>query len=88
MVSQDNRTAATGGSTLESMGGSISIGQAPDIYIGMHQDEEMRLENRLRVKLLKSRNGPRDITADLDWEPEFMRFGQADGDRSRAFART
>ena len=54
LVSQDNREAAQGGSTLSSMGGSISIGQAADIYVGMHQDEEMRAQNRMTVKLLKS----------------------------------
>src|ERR1035437_2049423 len=77
LVSQDNLEAATGGSRLAMMGGSISIGQAADIYIGMHQDEEMRAQNRMTVKLLKSRNSLRDKTADLLWDPAHMRFGAA-----------
>lgn len=77
LVSQDNREAAQGGSTLATMGGSISVGQVGDIYIGMHQDENMRTANRMAVKLLKVRNGARDRTANLDWDPSHMRFAPA-----------
>lgn len=77
LVSQDNREAAKGGSTLDTMGGSISVGQVADIYLGMHQTEDMRAQNRMSVKLLKVRNGPRDKTVDLLWDPSHMRFGAA-----------
>lgn len=87
LVSQDNREAAQGGSTLASMGGSISIGQVGDIYIGMHQDEEMRAQNRMEVKLLKSRNSARDKSVNLHWDPAHMRFGPAK-EGAEAFTRT
>jgi replicative DNA helicase len=77
LVSQDNREAAAGGSTLASIGGSISVGQVGDVYLGMHQDDEMRAQNRMAVKLLKVRSGPRDKTVDLLWDPAHMRFGAA-----------
>lgn len=80
MVSQDQRGSAEDGSTERNMGGSISVLQAADLYIGMMQDESMRLQNRMRVRLIKNRNGP-PAEADLSWHPETMKFGpwQDDG---------
>lgn len=83
LVSQDNRDAATGGSTLSSMGGSISVGQVGDVYIGMHQTEAMRANNRMEVRLMKVRNGPRDKHVDLAWDPSHMRFGPATDEASQ-----
>jgi replicative DNA helicase len=77
LVSQDNRDAAETGSTLSTMGGSISVGQVGDVYIGMRQTDEMRAMNRMEVKLLKIRNGARDKPVLLDWDPSHMRFGPA-----------
>lgn len=76
LVSQDNREAAQGGSTMATMGGSISVGQVADVYLGMHQTEEMRAQNQMSVKLLKVRNGARDKTADIGWDPSHMKFGE------------
>lgn len=76
LVAQDNRDAAQSGSTLDTMGGSVSIGQVADVYMGMHQTEDMRAQNRMSVRLLKVRNGARDKTADIGWDPAHMRFGE------------
>lgn len=78
LVSQDNRGAAETGSSLSTMGQSISVGQVADVYIGMHQTEDMRAAQRMSVKLLKVRNGPRDKVVDLLWDPSHMRFGEAE----------
>lgn len=73
MVSQDQRSAAESGSTESNMGGSVSVLQAADIYMGMHQDDAMREQKRLALRLLKNRNGPPAET-DILCDPEFMRF--------------
>lgn len=73
MVSQDTRGSAEDGSTESNVGGSISVLQASDLYIGMKQNEELKLENKMIVRLLKNRNGPPAESA-LVWEPERMYF--------------
>jgi replicative DNA helicase len=73
MVSQDQRNSAEDGSTESNMGGSISVYQAADIYIGMMQNQEMRENKKLNTRLIKNRNGApgeQDVLCD----PEFMRF--------------
>ena len=73
MVSQDQRTSANEGSTERNMGGSISVLQAADIYIGMMQDDEMKEQKRILMRLLKNRNGSPG-ESDVLFEPEFGRF--------------
>lgn len=72
MVSQDGRSAAQDGSTDQNMGGSISVYQAADIYLGLHQSDEMYAQERMEVRLLKSRRGERKKTAYLSWMPSTM----------------
>lgn len=73
MVSQDQRSSAQEGSTESNMGGSISVLQAADIYIGMMQDEEMREQKKIMMRLLKNRNGaPGEYPVMCD--PEFGKF--------------
>lgn len=74
MVSQDGRDAAENGSTRSNMGGSISVYQAADIYIGLHQTDDMYDNDRMEVRLLKVRRGKRQPKAYLHWEPEHMTF--------------
>lgn len=74
MVSQDQRGSADQGSTETNMGGSVSIYQASDVYIGMFQDDDMRAQDRMRIKMLKFRHGPRAET-DMFWSPKKMEFG-------------
>ena len=78
MVSQDGRDAAKNGSTEENMGGSISVLQAADIYIGMHQTEEMYFDEEMEMRLLKGRRGARirsrNRSVRLRWAPATMTF--------------
>lgn len=73
MVSQDQRNSADEGSTESNMGGSISILQAADIYIGMMQNEEMRAQKKLNMRLIKNRRGAPG-ESDIFCNPEFMEF--------------
>lgn len=73
MVSQDQRNSANEGSTESNMGGSISVLQAADIYIGMMQNDEMREQKKLNMRLLKNRNGSPG-ESDVLLEPEYMKF--------------
>lgn len=73
MVSQDQRNSANEGSTEANMGGSISILQASDLYIGMMQDEDMRAQKKLNIRLIKNRRGA-PSEANMYCNPEFMEF--------------
>lgn len=73
MVSQDQRNSAEDGSTESNMGGSVSVYQAADIYIGMMQNQEMREQKKLTTRLIKNRNGSPG-ESDLMLDPEYMRF--------------
>jgi replicative DNA helicase len=73
MVSQDGRSSAEEGSTRSNMGGSISVYQAADVYLGLMQDEPMRAINKMRVKMLKFRHGP-NAEVDMLWQPETGTF--------------
>jgi replicative DNA helicase len=75
MVSQDQRGSASDGSTESNMGGSIAILQAPDMYIGMMQDQVMYEENRMKMRLIKNRRGKHGAETDVAFEPEYMRIG-------------
>lgn len=77
MVSQDQRGSAEQGSTETNMGASVSVYQAADVYIGMYQDDTMRAQNKMRVKMLKFRHGPR-AEVDMLWTPATMEFGPYD----------
>jgi replicative DNA helicase len=82
MVSQDGREAAKDGSTEENMGGSISVYQAADIYLGLHQSEEMYAQQRMEIRLLKNRRGKKMPSAYMRWIPETMDFEYIDPDAS------
>lgn len=86
MVSQDQRASADQGSSETNMGGGVSVFQAADLYIGMMQDDTMRAQNKMRIKLLKNRHGARG-EVDMWWSPERMEFGPYEG-QSSAFAKT
>jgi replicative DNA helicase len=73
MVSQDQRNSAQEGSTESNMGGSISVLQAADIYIGMMQNEEMKEQKKILMRLIKNRNGSPG-ESDILFEPEFGKF--------------
>jgi replicative DNA helicase len=75
MVSQDGRDAAEGGSSRTNMGGSISVYQAADLYLGMMQDEGMRAQSKMRIKMLKFRHGPL-AEVDVVWDPSTGTFAK------------
>lgn len=73
MVSQDQRNSAEDGSTESNMGGSVSVYQAADIYIGMMQNQVMREQKKLNTRLIKNRNGAPG-EQDVMCDPEYMIF--------------
>lgn len=75
MVSQDGRGSAEDGSTDRNMGGSVSVYQAADIYIGLHQSDDMYAQDQIEVRLLKNRSGERKRNAHLRWRPSHMEIG-------------
>lgn len=88
MVSQDGRDAAENGSTRSNMGQSISVYQAADIYLGLHQTDDMYAQDRMEVRLLKARRGQRKPKAILHWEPATMDVYYIDdeaGDHAQSF---
>jgi replicative DNA helicase len=93
MVSQDGRDSFENGSSETNSGGSISIYQAADIYVGMHQNDAMYDQGTMEVRLLKNRRGAKinskGRSANLVWEPATMNFSYDDGTRpqSTAFVR-
>lgn len=78
MVSQDQRASADQGSSETNMGGGVSVFQAADLYIGMMQDDTMRAQNKMRIRLLKNRHGDRG-EVDMWWAPSTMEFGPYEG---------
>lgn len=77
MISQDGRGSAEEGSTRSNAGGSISVYQAADVYIGMQQDDQMHGAGKMRVKMLKFRHGNR-AEVDMMWKPATGEFGKWD----------
>lgn len=75
MVSQDGRASAEEGSTRTNAGGSISVYQAADMYLGLMQSDEMAGMNKMRVKMLKFRHGPR-AEVDMSWQPATGEFAK------------
>lgn len=88
MVSQDGRDAADQGSTEKNMGGSISVYQAADIYLGMHQTDDMYQQDRMEIRLMKARRGERKKKAYLRWEPATMTFEYIDENAAPAQAQS
>lgn len=68
-IAQLNRQAAKGDVEIEHMADSIAIAQDSDIVLALQQDDEMRKNKVMKVRLLKSRASERtDIFADWDLE--------------------
>lgn len=84
MVSQDGRSSADEGSGETNMGGSISVYQAADIYLGLHQTDEMYADHVMEVRLLKNRRGVRQINANMIWKPETMELRYQDKPRQQS----
>lgn len=87
MVSQDGRDSFENGSSETNAGGSISVYQVADIYIGLHQDDQMYAEGSMEVRLLKNRRGAKMAgkykSALLDWRPANMQFSYRDSEETQ-----
>lgn len=86
MVSQDGRDAAESGSTEKNMGGSISVFQAADIYLGLHQSDDMYAQDRMEIRLLKARRGKKIKKAYLEWLPGNMTVNYIDEEEGASHA--
>jgi replicative DNA helicase len=72
-VAQTNIASAEGGAKLDNIAYSRSVGQDSDIVLGLHQDEEMKENDKMTVRMLKNRDG-NSAVADLLWDMDHMRF--------------
>lgn len=78
-VAQTNRESAKEGAKLDNIGGAYSIGADSDICIGLHQDNEMRSNKQMEVRLIKNRDGE-IVNEAMLWDMEkmfFEEFGSA-----------
>jgi len=73
-VAQTNINSAQGGARLDNISYSRSIGQDSDIVIGLNQDDEMKENKQMEVRLLKNRDGATCET-EMFWDMAHMRFG-------------
>lgn len=72
-VAQTNINSADGGAQLSNISYSRSVGQDSDIVLGLHQDEEMKENQQMTVRMLKNRDGAASA-ADLYWNMDSMEF--------------
>ncbi len=73
VVAQTNRDDGGSGPGLDKLAGSLSIGRDSDQVYGLFQDEIMRDEMEMEVRLMKSRDSGQG-KALMHWNPEFMEF--------------
>ena len=74
-VAQTNRESATGGAKLENIAWSVAIIQDSDIVLGLHQDQEMKDEKMMELRMLKNRDG-QTLDVNLKWDMSRMKFSQ------------
>lgn len=72
-VAQTNRSGASGGATMDNMAFSQSIVNDSDIILGLNQDEEMKEQKKMGLRLLKNRDGQTAET-NLLWKMSTMEF--------------
>lgn len=72
-VAQTNIASADGGAKLDNIAYTRSIGQDSDIVLGLHQDEDMKENKQMTVRMLKNRDGSTAVT-DLLWDMDHMDF--------------
>jgi replicative DNA helicase len=63
------------GRTISLTGNSSSIGMDADIVLGLMQDEDMKVEEKMEVVMVKSRDSPGG-KAVMDWAMDSMQFGE------------
>jgi replicative DNA helicase len=74
-AAQTNRDSTKEGVKLETIAFSSSIGMDADIVLGLNQDDDMRLEEKMEVVMVKSRDSGR-ARVTMDWKMETMQFGE------------
>lgn len=72
-VAQTNRSGSTAGATMDNMAFSQSIVNDSDIILGLNQDEEMKEQKKMGLRLLKNRDGQTAET-NLLWKMSTMEF--------------
>lgn len=72
-VAQTNINSAEGGAKLDNIAYSRSIGQDSDIVLGLKQDDDMKENKQMTVRMLKNRDGA-TAEADLLWDMDRMKF--------------
>lgn len=72
-VAQTNANDGGTGATLSNIAYSRSIGQDSDTVIGLAQDDEMKANSKMEVKLIKNRDGE-NVIAPLSWNMSRMKF--------------
>lgn len=73
-VAQTNRDSATSGAKLDNIAWSVAIIQDSDMVLGLHQDDDMKNEKRMELRMQKNRDG-QTLDVDLLWDMRTMTFG-------------
>jgi replicative DNA helicase len=73
VVAQTNREDGGTGPELGKLAGSLSIGRDSDQVYGLFQDDIMKEDERMEIRLLKNRDGAQG-TAVMKWQPGTMEF--------------
>jgi replicative DNA helicase len=73
-IAQTNRASADVGAELDNVAFGLSIIQDSDLVLGLYQNDDMKAEKQMKVKLLKNRDGM-STSAELLWEMDTMTFG-------------
>lgn len=74
-AAQTNRDSTKEGVKLETIAFSSSIGMDADIVLGLNQDDDMRIEEKMEVVMVKSRDSGKGRCT-MDWKMETMQFGE------------
>lgn len=69
ILAQTDRSGAKEGATLDNVGGSIAISQDSDVALGLFQNEDMKEESEMEMRVLKNRGG-RLGTFTSQWDHE------------------
>lgn len=72
-AAQTNRDSAKAGPELDNIAFASSIGMDTDIILGLHQDELMRDNHRMEVRMLKNRDGDTGKVT-MDWNMTNRQF--------------
>lgn len=72
-IAQTNRDGATRGAELDNVAFSAAIIHDSDIVLGLYNDDDMKANKQMQVRLNKNRDGATGVT-DLLWDMSTMTF--------------